>query len=158
MVQEVLPEIHPIPLGAPVITIGRAPDNMVVLNHPQVSGYHARLEQVRGGYRIIDTNSTNHAYVNGHRSHTHDLKPGDEIRIGPFKLTYTGTKLTQHDESSSIRIDALHLKRTGNNNIVLLNDISLAIPPRKFVALVGGSGAGKSTLMNALNGMRPAQS
>src|SRR5437879_8888678 len=31
------------------------------------------------------------------------------------------------------------------------------MPPRKFVALVGGSGAGKSTLMDALNGLRPAQ-
>jgi ABC-type multidrug transport system ATPase subunit len=158
MAQEVLPEIHPIPLGNPVITLGRASDNAVVLNHPQVSGHHARLEQVRGGYRIIDTNSTNHIYVNAQRIQTYDLKPSDEIRIGPFKLTYTGTQLTQFDESSNIRIDALHLKRTGTNNVVLLHDISLAIPPRKFVALVGGSGAGKSTLMNALNGMRPAQS
>ncbi len=40
---------------------------------------------------------------------------------------------------------------------MLLNDISLAIPPRKFVAIVGGSGAGKSTLMNALTGQQPAQ-
>jgi ABC-type multidrug transport system ATPase subunit len=158
MAQEVLPDIRPIPLGAPVITIGRAPDNTVVLNHPQVSGYHARLEQVRGGYRIIDPGSTNHVYVNAQRVHTRELTPGDEIRIGPFKLTYTGTQLTQHDESSSIRIDALHIKRTGNRNAVLINDISVAIPPRKFVALVGGSGAGKSTLMNALNGIRPAQS
>ncbi len=158
MTQEVLPEIRPLPLGAPVITIGRAPDNAVVLNHPQVSGHHARLEQRPYGYHLIDTNSTNHVYVNAQRTQTYDLKPGDEIRIGPFKLTYTGTQLTQHDESSNIRIDALRLKRTGNNNIVLLNDISLSIPPRKFVALVGGSGAGKSTLMNALNGMRPAQS
>src|SRR5205085_12471196 len=36
-------------------------------------------------------------------------------------------------------------------------DISLVIPPRKFVALVGGSGTGKTTLMDALNGLRPAQ-
>jgi len=158
MAQEILPEIHPIPLGAPVITIGRASDNTVVLNHPQVSGYHARLEQARGGYRIIDAGSTNHVYVNAQRIHAHDLKPGDEIRIGPFKLIYTGTQLTQHDESSSIRIDALRLKRTGNKNAILIHDISVAIPPRKFVALVGGSGAGKSTLMNALNGIRPAQS
>src|SRR5204863_895395 len=38
-----------------------------------------------------------------------------------------------------------------------LHDISLVIPPRKFVALVGGSGTGKTTLMDALNGLRPAQ-
>src|SRR5579875_2932486 len=155
--QDIVPEIRPIPLGAPVITLGRAPDNMVVLQHPQVSGHHARLEQVAGGYRIVDLGSTNHSYVNGQRVTNQVLRPGDEIRIGPYKLTFTGTELTQHDESGGIRIDALQLRKVGNNHTVLINDISIAIPPRKFVALVGGSGAGKSTLMDALNGLRPAQ-
>lgn len=157
-VQEILPEIRPIPLGAPIITIGRLSDNMVVLSHPQVSARHAQLQQVQGGYRIVDLGSTNHVYVNNQLVHNQQLlQPGDEIRIGPFKLTYTGTQLTSHDESNSIRIDALHLQKVGNNQSILLNDISLAIPPRKFVALVGASGAGKSTLMDALNGLRPAQ-
>jgi ABC-type multidrug transport system ATPase subunit/pSer/pThr/pTyr-binding forkhead associated (FHA) protein len=155
--QDIAPEIRPIPLGAAVITIGRLPSNTVVLNHPQVSGQHARLEQVQGGYRIIDMGSTNHVYVNAQRVTNQLLKPGDEVRIGPFKLTYTGTQLTQHDESNSIRIDALHLKKVGNKQTILISDISVAVPPRKFVALVGGSGAGKSTLMDALNGLRPAQ-
>jgi len=157
-VQDIVPEIRPIPLGTPVITLGRQENNMVVLNHPQVSGYHARLEQVQGGYRIVDLGSTNHVYVNAQQIREQVLKPGDEIRIGPFLLTYTGTQLTQRDESNSIRIDALRLHKEGNNHIVLINDISVAIPPRKFVAVVGGSGAGKSTLMDALNGLRPAQS
>ena len=156
-IQEALPEIHPIPLGAPVITLGRLPDNTVVLNHPQVSGYHARLERVGNNYRISDLNSTNHVYVNARRVSTHMLKPGDEIHIGPFRLTFTGTELTQQDESNGIRIDALQLRKVGNKQTVLINDISIAIPPRNFVALVGGSGAGKSTLMDALNGLRPAQ-
>jgi len=155
--QEALPEIHPIPLGAPVITLGRLPTNTVVLDHPQVSGQHARLERSGNGYRIVDLGSTNHVYVNARQVSTHNLKPGDEIHIGPFKLTFTGTELTQHDESNGIRIDALQLKKVGTGKTVLLNDISVAIPPRKFVALVGGSGAGKSTLMDALNGLRPAQ-
>ncbi|MBV9256937.1 MAG: ATP-binding cassette domain-containing protein, partial [Ktedonobacteraceae bacterium] len=156
-VQDKVPEVHPIPLGAPVITIGRASDNTVVLNHPQVSGHHARLEQVRNGYRILDMGSTNHVYVNAQRVTQQVLTPGDEVRIGPFKLTYTGTQLTQQDESNGIRIDAMRLHKEGNKRVVLLNDISLVIPPRKFVALVGGSGTGKSTLMDALNGLRPAQ-
>jgi ABC-type multidrug transport system ATPase subunit/pSer/pThr/pTyr-binding forkhead associated (FHA) protein len=155
--QDVVLEIRPIPLGMPLITIGRVPDNMVVLNHPQVSGHHARLEQVQGGYRIVDLSSTNHVYVNARRVTNQLLQPGDEVRIGPFKLTYTGTQLTQQDESNGIRIDALHLQKVGNKEIILINDISIAIPPRKFIALVGGSGAGKSTLMDALNGLRPAQ-
>jgi ABC-type multidrug transport system ATPase subunit/pSer/pThr/pTyr-binding forkhead associated (FHA) protein len=156
-IQEAVPEIRPIPLNARVITLGRAPDNTVVLNHPLVSSHHARLEQGREGYRIIDTNSTNHVYVNTERVTHRQLVPGDAIRIGPFLLTFTGTELTQEDESNGIRIDALRLKKTGNNRTVLINDISVVIPPRKFVALVGGSGAGKSTLMDALNGLRPAQ-
>src|SRR5712692_8514333 len=82
--QDIAPEIRPIPLGAAVITIGRLPSNNVVLNHPQVSGQHARLEQARGGYRIIDMGSTNHVYVNAQRVTNQLLKPGDEVRIGPF--------------------------------------------------------------------------
>lgn len=155
--QEVLPEIRPIPLGAPVITLGRLRDNMVVLDHPQVSGYHARLERVGNNYRIVDLNSTNHVYVNARRVGTHMLRPNDEIHIGPFRLQFTGAELTQEDQSNGIRIDALQLRKVGNNNTVLIDDISIAIPQRKFVALVGGSGAGKSTLMDALNGLRPAQ-
>ncbi|QBD79412.1 ATP-binding cassette domain-containing protein [Ktedonosporobacter rubrisoli] len=132
---------------------------MVVLNHPLVSAHHAQLIQVQtpGGYRIVDLNSTNHVYVNGQAVTGYLLNARDEIRIGPFRFIYTGTELTQHDESRSIRIDAIELKKAGNNKVILLNDISLVIPPRKFVAVVGGSGAGKSTLMDALNGLRPAQ-
>src|SRR6266705_597050 len=156
-IQDVVSEVHPIPLGAPVITIGRLPENMVVLSHPQVSGRHARLEQVQGGYRIIDVGSTNYVYVNAQRVTNQVLRPGDEIRIGPYKFTYTGTQLTQQDESKGIRIDALHLQKVGSKHTILINDISIAIPQRTFVALVGGSGAGKSMLMDALNGLRPAQ-
>jgi ABC-type multidrug transport system ATPase subunit/pSer/pThr/pTyr-binding forkhead associated (FHA) protein len=155
--QDIVPEVRPIPLGASVITIGRLPGNTVVLSHPQVSGRHARLEQVRGGYRIIDVGSTNHVYVNAQRVTNQLLRPGDEIRIGPYKFTYTGTQLTQQDESKGVRIDALHLQKVGTKHTILINDISIAIPPRKFVAVVGGSGAGKSMLMDALNGLRPAQ-
>ncbi|MBV8822514.1 MAG: FHA domain-containing protein, partial [Ktedonobacteraceae bacterium] len=155
--QDIIPELRPIPLGVPVITLGRLPDNTVVLDHPQVSSHHARLEQTRGGYRIIDLGSTNHVYVNAQRVTNQALRVGDEIRIGPFKFMYSATQLTQQDESTSIRIDALHLKKVGHKHAVLINDISLAIPPRKFVAIVGSSGTGKSMLMDALNGLRPAQ-
>ncbi len=155
-IREQVPALPPIQLGAQIITIGRGQDNIVVLQHPQVSAHHARLVQGRGTYNIIDMGSTNHVYVNGQRVTNQALKVGDEIRIGPYKLTFTGTQLTQHDESKSIRIDAVNLKKLGNNSKVLINDISISIPPGKFVALVGGSGAGKSTLMDALNGLRPA--
>jgi ABC-type multidrug transport system ATPase subunit/pSer/pThr/pTyr-binding forkhead associated (FHA) protein len=154
--QEILSELPPILLNSERITIGRVPTNTVVLNHPQVSAYHALLEKTTGGYRVHDNHSTNHVYVNSERISEYLLHTGDEIRIGPYRLIYSGTELRQYDESNHIRIEAMHLTKTGNTNVTLLDDISLVIPPRKFVAIVGGSGAGKSTLMDALNGLRPA--
>lgn len=152
------PQVQPIPLEAPVITIGRFPNNTVVLNHPLVSGYHARLERVRSGeYRIVDLGSTNHVFVNAQQVRARELHPEDVIRIGPFGLVYTGKQLVQQDESYSIRVDAVHLKTSGRHFHVLLHDISLDIPARSFVALVGSSGAGKSTLLNALSGVHPAR-
>jgi ABC-type multidrug transport system ATPase subunit/pSer/pThr/pTyr-binding forkhead associated (FHA) protein/ABC-type multidrug transport system permease subunit len=153
-----VPDIPAITLGAQIITIGRRPGNTVVLNHPQVSGDHARLERSGSTYRIIDLGSTNHVYVNGQRVSQRPLNLGDVIRIGPYELTFTGTQLMQHASSKSIRIDAINVVQVGDKSKILLNDISITIPSGKFVALVGGSGAGKTTLMDALNGTRPAKS
>ena len=150
-------KIQPIRLNAPEVSIGRVAGNDVVLNHPQVSAHHARLVRDGEGYRLLDLHSTNHSYVNGLQVSSRLLHSHDEIRIGPFRFLYNDTELTQFDESEGIRIDALHLKKLGSNQIVLLQDISLSIPARSFVALVGGSGAGKTTLLDALSGFRPAQ-
>ncbi|HVB60085.1 MAG TPA: FHA domain-containing protein [Ktedonobacteraceae bacterium] len=156
--EEMIAPMQPIKLGMQELKIGRAPGNDLQLVHPQVSSYHARLVREGDTYRVVDLNSTNHVYVNAERTTNHLLKLGDEIRIGPYRLVYEINQLAQYDESNFIRIDARNLKKSGNNNIVLLSDLSFSVPPRKFVALVGGSGAGKSTLMDALNGSRPAHS
>ncbi len=154
--QDELPPMHPIKLSDAEVTIGRLQDNTVVLPHPQVSAHHARLAREGGTYRVYDLNSTNHVYINSQMVTSALLKMGDEIRIGPYRLIFEGTQLKQYDESNYIRIDALNLKRYGSNYATLLNNISLSIAPRKFVAVVGGSGAGKSMLIDALSGLRPA--
>ncbi len=119
---ENVPEVHPIALGAAEINIGRLADNTVVLPHPQISGHHVRLVRAKGTYQILDLGSTNHVYVNGERATNQLLKLGDVIRVGPYRLTYTGTQLMQFDESSYIRIDALHLMKFGNKQVPLLNE------------------------------------
>ncbi len=153
---EEAPAMQPIRLDATEITIGRKADNRVVLDHQLVSAHHARLVREGGTYRLLDLQSTNHTYINAQAVTNQVLKLGDEIRIGPYRLLYETTHLTPYDESNNIRIDALNLKKAANQT-TLLNNISLSIPPRTFVALVGGSGAGKTTLLDALSGLRPAQ-
>ena len=153
---EEAPAMQPIRLDAAEITIGRKADNRVVLDHQLVSAHHVRLVREGGTYRLLDLQSTNHTYVNAQAVTNQMLKLGDEIRIGPYRLLYESTHLTPYDETNNIRIDALNLRKAANQT-TLLNNISLSIPPRTFVALVGGSGAGKTTLLDALSGLRPAQ-
>ncbi|MEO6887890.1 MAG: ATP-binding cassette domain-containing protein [Ktedonobacteraceae bacterium] len=91
-------------------------------------------------------------------------RPGfDRQRLKKYLSTQDGTMQQQEQhalpvqEKTSIRVDALRLNRIVNERTLLLHDISLTIPQRAFVALVGGSGVGKSTLMYALSGIQPAQ-
>jgi pSer/pThr/pTyr-binding forkhead associated (FHA) protein len=75
------------PIAEGSSTIGRSPDNTVVLNAPDVSRRHARIERSGSHLRIYDLNSTNGTRVNGEAVHISDLEPGDEILVGGQRLT-----------------------------------------------------------------------
>lgn len=79
-------------LRARAVSIGRARDNDVVLDGGDVSRHHARFEFDDGGWRIVDTGSTNGTRVNGRRVEAAPVAPGDEIRLGttPLRLLPLG--------------------------------------------------------------------
>jgi ABC-type multidrug transport system ATPase subunit/pSer/pThr/pTyr-binding forkhead associated (FHA) protein len=145
------------------LTIGRSPENDLQLGYRTISRHHARIRRVGSGqeYVIEDLGSSNGTRVNDEviePRKLHPLHPGSTLRIGPIKLIFAPESMQLVDESRDLRLDALHLNQFvgKGKGINLLQDISLAILPREFVALVGVSGAGKSTLMNALAGFWPA--
>jgi len=65
-----------------VITIGRAPDNMIVIDDPSVSGRHAQLRLAGEVYRLKDLESTNGTRINGIPVTETALRFGDRIRFG----------------------------------------------------------------------------
>ena len=64
------------------VTIGRAPSNDIVIDHPTVSAQHARLTKSPSGYCIKDLESTNGTQINGVSISDAQLKDGAEIRFG----------------------------------------------------------------------------
>ena len=64
------------------VTIGRAPSNDIVIDHPTVSAQHARLTKSPSGYCIKDLESTNGTQINGVSISDAQLKNGAEIRFG----------------------------------------------------------------------------
>jgi adenylate cyclase len=74
-----------------VCTIGRAPDNRVVLNDPRASRYHAHVKFQDGAYVLVDggldgKRSANHVFVNGEQKLEHPLRDGDGVQIGASRL------------------------------------------------------------------------
>jgi hypothetical protein len=68
------------------ITIGRAPDNALVLRDGRASRHHARIDGRRGSLVLSDLGSTNGSYVNDRRVESIALGEGDRIRIGTTTL------------------------------------------------------------------------
>jgi len=77
-----------IALSRPQITIGRAPDNDLVLNSSEVSGHHARIIQDGQSWIIEDLRSTNGTFLQGWKMIQHKFKHGDTTRIGKYVLLY----------------------------------------------------------------------
>lgn len=70
------------------ITIGRTPDNDIVLDNRGVSRRHAQIEFGDNQAVIIDNESLNGTFVNARRVSEEVLKDNDTITIGKYALVF----------------------------------------------------------------------
>jgi pSer/pThr/pTyr-binding forkhead associated (FHA) protein len=74
------------------VSIGRSPDNRLVIDNPAVSYHHARIFQERDRLMLQDFGSLNGTFVNGQRVQTVTLKPGDSVAIGKHTIVVTESR------------------------------------------------------------------
>jgi FhaA, N-terminal domain/FHA domain len=75
-------------LEGPLISIGRASDNDVIVDDPMVSRHHCQLKLQHGAYGFVDLGSRNGSTVNGQSVQEVALGPGDLIRIGGTSIEF----------------------------------------------------------------------
>ena len=88
--------IKEILLDKPRLTIGRKPDNDIVLDDQAASGHHARVIQIQSVFFVEDAGSSNGTYANGKKTDRKQLVNGDQITIGQHSLLY------QEDNTASV--------------------------------------------------------
>ncbi len=69
-------------------TIGRSPDCGIFLDDVTVSRRHAVLFERDGVFHIEDQGSLNGTFLNRRRIETAELRDGDELQIGKYRLTF----------------------------------------------------------------------
>ncbi len=124
-----------------VCTIGRAPDNRVVLNDPRASRQLAHVRHEEGGYVIVDgyvaggaiRRSSNKVLVNGSPVEEHPLAGGEVISVGDSVLRF---EQSQEEETPPVRYDD---QRLGHTQVLIpFNDVfQSVVRPRRTPSMSG---------------------
>jgi pSer/pThr/pTyr-binding forkhead associated (FHA) protein len=102
-----------------VMTIGRTPDNDIVIDNPAVSGHHCKIIAAGDGFYVEDLVSTNGTYLNNKRMVKARLKQDDVIGLA------TKHALVFVDEKPEAPAPESEDKRK------FLIDPTVALPPEK---------------------------
>ena len=76
-------------LEADVTTVGREPDNDIVLEAQYVSRHHCQFEKIDDGFRVVDKGSHNGTAVNDVPVTERTLSAGDRISLGGASFLFT---------------------------------------------------------------------
>ncbi|MBI3297749.1 MAG: FHA domain-containing protein [Elusimicrobia bacterium] len=80
--------IKEIVLDKPVLTVGRKPDNDVVIDNPAISGHHCKIVLKGDTYYVEDLESTNGTFVNEKRVVKSGLHDQDVVGVAKHALVF----------------------------------------------------------------------
>ncbi|MDE3170767.1 MAG: FHA domain-containing protein [Acidobacteriota bacterium] len=84
--------LQEVPVSSKEVSIGRSPDNALVIDNPAVSHYHARVFNEEGRIMLEDFGSLNGTFVNGQRVKMIALKHGDSVAVGKHTIVVSDSR------------------------------------------------------------------
>jgi pSer/pThr/pTyr-binding forkhead associated (FHA) protein len=101
-----------IDITKPTFTIGRKPDNDLVLDDPTVSGHHARIVKIQATYLLEDLKSTNGTLLNSKAVDRRQLQDADVVAIGRARLVFRDQHAVPLPTPSSSEMGTMDLGKT----------------------------------------------
>jgi pSer/pThr/pTyr-binding forkhead associated (FHA) protein len=83
------------------ITVGRKPDNDVVIDNPAVSGHHCKIVRSGDGFFVEDLNSTNGVFLNAKKIVKSGLQNNDVIGIAKHALKFIDDRPQEHTPAAA---------------------------------------------------------
>lgn len=87
-----VPDANPQPyrfqLDRRVVTLGRGSNNDIVIDCGSVSGSHAEMRRIEGGYELHDLDSTNGIKLDGERMPVIPLQSGLSVKLGDVAFDF----------------------------------------------------------------------
>jgi pSer/pThr/pTyr-binding forkhead associated (FHA) protein len=128
-------------------TLGRRPYNDIVIDNLAVSGEHAMIRMVGQDVEIEDLASTNGTYVNGKAVKHNQLRNGDIIEIGKYKIrVILEAQAQDFDKTMVFKADMLATLGAPSRPAPLMPGASPA-PFSAVIRVMSGAAAGREVAL-----------
>ncbi|HEX5131001.1 MAG TPA: HD domain-containing phosphohydrolase [Candidatus Krumholzibacteria bacterium] len=133
------------------LTIGRDPENSLVLDHTAISRFHCRITSEGGQFFIRDLGSTNGTYLNGRRIEHEPLSPGDEVIVAAIGIVVEAEHSSIHDAQAPLNI-TVSIDAKPRKSTVTLSNPAESSGTRDFIKGLGAdSGSAQHALQTLYN-------
>ena len=128
-------------------TLGRRPYNDIVIDNLAVSGEHAVLHMVGNDVEIEDLGSTNGTYVNAKAVKRQELRNGDTVEVGKYKIRFLQDAEGQNFEKTMIFKPGMVLPPAMPRPAPAAAPAAAAAPLHAVIKVMSGAVAGREVAL-----------
>ena len=128
-------------------TLGRRPYNDIVIDNLAVSGEHAVIHMTDDGVEIEDVGSTNGTYVNAKAVTRQELRNGDIIEVGKYKIRFLQEAEGENFEKTMLFKPGMVPPSMGLPRAAAAATPPAAVPLSAVIRVMSGAAAGREVAL-----------
>ena len=128
-------------------TLGRRPYNDIVIDNLAISGEHAVIHMEDQDVEIEDLGSTNGTYVNAKAVKRQELRNGDTIEVGKYKIRFLHEAEGQNFEKTMIFKPGMVLPPAMPRPAPAAAPAAAAAPLHAVIKVMSGAAAGREVAL-----------